>query len=171
MTGTTFRIHMDDTGSWQVRGNYLGHDLATTSNSLWDCLEQCKQKVWDAEIAHDASSGLLTAALLDSEPTTSDRAAEQRLPVPAETHVQGERDAHRLDAWPDGRPSAEVLRQARHAVMLSQEASVAFIQRHLRVGYALAMAVMEALVAEKTVSEVLEDGSRRVLRSFPAGAT
>lgn len=55
--------------------------------------------------------------------------------------------------------------------MLSQEASVAFIQRHLRVGYALAMAVMEALVAEKTVSEVLEDGSRRVLRSFPAGAT
>ena len=167
MTDLTLSIHMDDTGTWQARGHYLGYDLAAVSTSLWDCLEQCKQRVWDAELVHDASSGLLAGALLDSDLASMDRAPAQRPVSPAEADVHGDRYAHQLDARPDARPSAHVLRQGRHAVMHSQQASVAFIQRHLRIGYALATAVLESLVVEKTVSGVLDDGSRRVLRSFP----
>lgn len=167
MTDLTLSIYMDNTGTWQARGHYLGYDLAAVSTSLWDCLEQCKQRVWDAELAHDASSGLLAGALLDSELASMDRADAQRPVSPEHADVHGDRCAHRPDPAPDARPSADVLRQARHAVMLSQQASVAFIQRHLRIGYALANSILEALVAENTVSGVLDDGSRRVLRSFP----
>ncbi|HNU11205.1 MAG TPA: DNA translocase FtsK [Rubrivivax sp.] len=166
MSDAIFSIGMDATGTWRADGKYLGHDLASASTSLWDCLEQCKQKVWDAEIAHDVASGLSNAAFPGSERVASDHLPEGWSTGPE--GVEGERHTDRLHAVPHGGPSADVLRQARHAVMLSQEASIAFIQRHLRIGYALAVAVMEALVAEKTVSEELEGGRRRVLRSFPA---
>lgn len=43
-------------GGWQAQGRLLGRELTLSAASLWDCLEDCKQAVWDIEIEHDVST-------------------------------------------------------------------------------------------------------------------
>jgi hypothetical protein len=88
-----------DTGNWRASGSYLGHEPAIAAPSLWDCLELCKQWVWDVELAHDVSSGAFNGAARGH--AAIDPAA-RRPPIrgigPA---AQGERNEPRLDADPE----------------------------------------------------------------------
>lgn len=99
MNDATLRIDLDDTGNWRASGSYLGHEPAIAAPSLWDCLELCKQWVWDVEMAHDASSGAFTRAV---RPYPAIDPADRRTPHrgigPA---AQDERDGPRLDADPE----------------------------------------------------------------------
>jgi hypothetical protein len=95
----TVRIDLDGTGSWRASGCYLGHEPAIAAPSLWDCHELCKQRVWDVEMAHDASSGAFTGAVR-AHPAIdpADRRTPHRGIGPA---AQDARDGPRLDADPE----------------------------------------------------------------------
>jgi DNA segregation ATPase FtsK/SpoIIIE-like protein len=58
----------------------------------------------------------------------------------------------------------DLYQQAVCIVLENQLASVALIQRHLKLGYAKALRLMDAMAEEGVVSEeIAEDGYRKIL--------
>jgi DNA segregation ATPase FtsK/SpoIIIE-like protein len=60
----------------------------------------------------------------------------------------------------------DLYQQAVCIVLENQLASVALIQRHLKLGYSQALRLMESMVANGVVSEeIAKDGYRRILQN------
>jgi recombination associated protein RdgC len=62
----------------------------------------------------------------------------------------------------------DLLPQARDIVIKNERASISLVQRHLRIGYNRAAALLEALEAAGVVSEMKSNGSRDVLAGAQA---
>lgn len=151
MTRPSISIALNSAGMWVAEGSLLGHTVLTSAPSLWKCLEQCKQQVWDIEIGHDVAEGgldlekLMTARASGRPPASADRKDDAPL---AST-----------EAVP-----VDLLRVVRHLVLHHQSVSVALVQRHLRLDYSVARKAVAALEEEGCVTQPDHQGQRRVLK-------
>ncbi len=62
---------------------------------------------------------------------------------------------------PTSKATADLYQQAVVIVTEARYASYSLLQRHLRIGYSMAVGLMEALVAGGVVSEVADSNHRR----------
>jgi DNA segregation ATPase FtsK/SpoIIIE-like protein len=153
MTRPSISIALNSAGMWVAEGSLLGHTVMTSAPSLWECLEQCQQQVWDIEISHDVTEGGL-----DLEELISAHGSGQPT-------AGGDRKDGPLDSAED--VPVDLLRVVRHLVLRHQPVSVALVQRHLGLDYSIACRAVAALEAEGSVTPPDHEGQRRVLK--PSG--
>jgi hypothetical protein len=154
MTRPAISIALNSDGEWRAEGSLLGNSFAISASSLWECLELCKQQVWDIEIGHD-----VTGCGLDLEKRLSERPSAQR-----------SEGVGAADAPPDHRPltgaddvPVDLLRVVRHLVIEHQSVSLGFVQRRLGLDRAIAGRALAALESEGRLTR-LNNGRHRVLR-------
>ncbi len=153
MTGPSISITLNSAGMWVAEGSLLGHTVLTSAPSLWECLEQCKQQVWDIEIGHDAAeSGL------DLEEPISAQAS-------GHPTASGDREDGPLASAED--VPLDLLRVVRQLVLHHQSMSVALVQRCLGLDYSISRRALATLEAEGRVTRPDHQGQRRVLK--PSG--
>ncbi len=150
MTPPSISIAMNSAGMWVAEGSLLGHTVLASAPSLWECLEQCKQQVWDIEIGHDvAEGGLDLERLMTAHAAGRPTASADRQDAPLAS----------TEAVP-----VDLLRVVRHLVLHHQSVSVALVQRHLRLDYSVARKALAALEEEGCVTPPDHEGQRRVLK-------
>ena len=138
MTRPSISIALNSAGMWVAGGSLLGHTVLTSPPSLWECLEQCKQQVWDIEIGHDVAEGGLDLEDLHSAHATGQPTAS----------------ADREDAPPISTDEVRVdlLRVVRHLALHYQVMSMTLVQQHLRLGHSIARWALAELAAEGRVT-------------------
>jgi hypothetical protein len=134
MKRPTLSITMSASGTWQAEGCLLGHDIKTSAASLWECLEQCKQQVWDIEIGHDVAKG------------SPDPEEQIAAPASEQTDVSDDREDAPLAAAEE--VPVDLLRVVRHMVLHQRSVSVALVQRHLGLDHAIARRALASLEVE-----------------------
>ncbi len=170
MSEPVISIALDASAIWRATGRYLGYPIAISEVSLWDCLDQCKERLWDIEIGHDAAAGLLASW---EERKALGQAAADCDGVADASNCGLSDDPDEISVLRTGlgprEPEAasdDLLRMARHAVLSERAASVSLLQARLRVEADVAADALAALEAEGTLGPAEAEGGRKVLRAW-----